>query len=66
LNGGWRAAALRRMPKDVMNPMRGADAHHDLFVMGDGNLGINVEIKAGLVGDSIALVVHVDRLVKWS
>jgi hypothetical protein len=66
LNGGWRDAALRRMPKDVMDPRRGSDAHHDLFIVGDGNLGINVEIKAGLVGDSIALQVHIDGLVKWS
>lgn len=66
LNGGWRAAALRRMPKDVMDPMKGVDAHRDLFVVGDGSLGINVEVRAGLVGDCIALQVHVDGLVRWS
>lgn len=66
LNGAWRAAALRRVPRDVMNPMRGSDAHRDLFIVGDGSLGINVEIKAGLVGDSIGLQVHIDGLVKWS
>lgn len=66
LTGGWRDAARRRIPQDAKDPLRGADAHHDLFVVGDGQIGINIEIKAGLCGDSIALQVHVDGLVKWS
>ncbi|KAH7380478.1 hypothetical protein DE146DRAFT_637487 [Phaeosphaeria sp. MPI-PUGE-AT-0046c] len=64
--GGWWEAARRRVPKDVLDPLTGADAHHDLFVVGDGQIGINIEIKAGLCGDSISLEVHIDGLVKWS
>jgi hypothetical protein len=62
---GWQAAVMRRIPKEVKNPARGAEVHHDLIILGDGKLGINVDIKAGLCGDSIALQVHVDGLVKW-
>jgi hypothetical protein len=62
---GWQAAVLRRIPKEVRDPARGADVHHDLIVLGDGKLGINIDIKAGLCGDSIALQVHIDGLVKW-
>jgi hypothetical protein len=50
----------------VKDPLRGSDVHHDLLIVGDGKIGINVEVKAGLCGDSIALIVHIDGLVKWS
>jgi hypothetical protein len=62
---GWQAAVMRRIPKEVRNPARGAEVHHDLIILGDGKLGINIDIKAGLCGDSIALQVHIDGLVKW-
>jgi hypothetical protein len=64
--GGWQAAVTRKIPRDVRDPLKGADVHHDLIVLGDGKLGINIEIKAGLCGDSIALLVHIDGFVKWS
>ncbi|OAK95617.1 hypothetical protein IQ06DRAFT_352632 [Phaeosphaeriaceae sp. SRC1lsM3a] len=64
--GRWQEAARRRIPEYVQDPITGADAHRDLFVVGDGQIGINIEIKAGLCGDSIALQVHIDGLVEWS
>jgi hypothetical protein len=64
--GGWQVAARRRIPREVKDPLRGSDVHHDLFIVDDGKIGINVEVKAGLCGDSIALIVHIDGLVKWS
>jgi hypothetical protein len=64
--GGWQVAARRRIPREVKDPLRGSDVHHDLFIVDDGKIGINVDVKAGLCGDSIALIVHIDGLVKWS
>jgi hypothetical protein len=64
--GGWQDAAQRRIPKEVKDPSKGADVHHDLFVVEDGRIGIKIDIRPGLCGDSIALQVHIDGLVQWS
>jgi hypothetical protein len=64
--GGWQDAARRRIPEEVRDPSRGTDVHHDIFVVEDGGIGINIDIKPGLCGDSIALQVHIDGLVQWS
>jgi hypothetical protein len=37
---------------------------HDIFVVEDSGMGINVSIEVGLCGDSIALQVNIDGLVK--
>jgi hypothetical protein len=51
--------------KEVFDPQKGQDVRHDIFVVEGSGLGINVSIEAGLSGDSIALQVNVDGLVKW-
>jgi hypothetical protein len=58
----WQSedAAMRMITNGVKDPMRGAEAHHDVFVVGD--LAINIDINAGLCGDSIALHVCIDGL----
>jgi hypothetical protein len=56
----------RRIPDEVYDPLRGVDARNDMFLVGDSGLGINVGIVAGLCGDSIALQVLIDGLVKWA
>ncbi|KAF2851723.1 hypothetical protein T440DRAFT_507139 [Plenodomus tracheiphilus IPT5] len=61
--GSWLGALRRRVPLEVFDALRGSDVRHDVFI--DGDLGINVSIRAGLSGDSIVLQVSIDGLVKW-
>ncbi|KAI8943117.1 hypothetical protein NX059_001148 [Plenodomus lindquistii] len=61
--GSWLSALRRRVPPEMFDALRGADVRHDVFI--DGDLGINVSIRAGLCGDGIVLQVQVDGLVKW-
>ncbi|KAF1945966.1 HET-domain-containing protein [Clathrospora elynae] len=63
--GTWPQAVKTRIPDEVYDLLRGGDVRQDMFVVGDSGLGINVSIEAGLCGDSIALQVQVDGLVKW-
>ncbi|KAF1927545.1 uncharacterized protein M421DRAFT_421387 [Didymella exigua CBS 183.55] len=64
--GAWQAV-LRRdyIPDECYDARRGGDVRRDMFVVGDSGAGIGVSIKAGLVGDRIALVVSVDGLARW-
>ena len=56
----------RRIPDEVYDPLKGTDVRNDMFLVGDSMLGINVSIVAGLCGDSIALQVLIDGLVRWT
>ncbi|KAF2126884.1 HET-domain-containing protein [Dothidotthia symphoricarpi CBS 119687] len=62
---GWQELVKEQIPAEVYDPLSGADVRHDIFVVGDSGLGINVSIKAGLCQDTIALRVNIDGLVKW-
>lgn len=64
--GAWQTV-LRRdyIPDECYDARRGNDVRRDMFVVGDSGVGIGVSIKAGLVGDRVALVVSVDGLVRW-
>jgi hypothetical protein len=64
--GTWPQDVKSKIPHEVYDPLRGRDVRHDIFVVEDsGGLGINVSIEAGLCGDSIALQVNIDGLVKY-
>jgi hypothetical protein len=65
-SGNWPQAVKSRIPDEVYNPLRGNDARNDMFLVRDSGLAVNVGIQAGLCGDSIALQVHIDGLVKWT
>jgi hypothetical protein len=65
-SGTWPQAVKRRIPDEVYDPLRGTDVRNDMFLVGDSMLGINVSIVAGLCGDSIALQVLIDGLVRWA
>ena len=64
--GAWQTL-LRRdyIPDECYDARRGSDVRRDMFVVGDSGVGIGVSIKAGLVGDRVALVISVDGLMKW-
>ncbi|KAJ4364901.1 hypothetical protein N0V95_000547 [Ascochyta clinopodiicola] len=64
--GAWQAV-LRRdyIPDECYDARRGGDVRRDIFVIGDSGAGIGVRIKAGLVGDRVALLVSVEGLVRW-
>jgi hypothetical protein len=64
--GAWQVL-LRRdyIPDECYDARRGSDVRRDMFVVGDSGVGIGVSIKAGLVGDRVALVISVDGLMKW-
>ncbi|KAF2822102.1 hypothetical protein CC86DRAFT_95609 [Ophiobolus disseminans] len=57
----WQDAATCKITDEVRNPRRGRESHHDLMMI--RGIGINIDIKAGLCGDRIALLVHIDGLV---
>ena len=61
----WAEDLKRRIPQEVYDARRGNDVRHDICIVGSSGLGINVSVKAGLCGDSIALHVYVDGLMKW-
>ena len=64
--GAWQTVLKRDyIPDECYDARRGGDVRRDMFVIGDSGVGIGVSIKAGLVGDRIALVVSVDGLVRW-
>jgi hypothetical protein len=64
--GAWQALLKREhVLPEVYDPLRGSQARHDIFIVGDSSLGINVSIRPGLCGDRIALQLHIDGLVKW-
>ncbi|KAH9866151.1 hypothetical protein J1614_008715 [Plenodomus biglobosus] len=61
--GSWLGALKKRVPQEMFDVSQGTDVRHDVFI--DGELGINVSIRAGLCGDGIVLQVQIDGLVKW-
>jgi hypothetical protein len=60
----WRAIIRRLLPPEILVPMMKNDARHDIFIVGDSDLGVNVSIRAGLCGDNVALQVLVDGLIR--
>ena len=62
----WRAAIKKALPLEIDDPLLKNDVRHDIFVVGESGMGINVEIRAGMCGDHIALQVLIDGLVKGS
>lgn len=56
---------LRHEFSEVFDPLRGSDVQHDMFVLSESGIGININIEAGLCGDRISLQVNIDGLVKW-
>jgi hypothetical protein len=62
--GRWRATIRRLLPPSIFDPMMKNDARHDIFVVADSELGVNVSIRAGLCGDSVALQVLIDGLIR--
>lgn len=64
--GAWQTV-LRRdyIPEECYDPRKGGDVRRDIFIVGDSGVGIGVGIRAGLVGDRVALVVSIDGLVRW-
>jgi hypothetical protein len=65
VSGNWPQAVKRKIPPEMYDPLRGRDVRHDIFVVEDSGLGINVSIEAGLCGDNIALLVNIDGLMNW-
>ncbi|KAF3039250.1 hypothetical protein E8E11_004345 [Didymella keratinophila] len=64
--GAWQKLLQKGyIPDEYYDARRGSDVRRDMFVVGDGGVGIGVSIKAGLVGDRVALVISVDGLMKW-
>lgn len=61
----WAEALKLKIPRDIYSALQENNVRHDLVVIGSGGLGINISINAGLCGDSIALQVHIDGLMKW-
>ncbi|KAJ4376214.1 hypothetical protein N0V83_001496 [Neocucurbitaria cava] len=61
----WPETVKVRIPDEVYDARRGSDLRHHIFLVGNSGLGMSVSIRAGLVGDSIALQVHIDGLVRW-
>lgn len=62
--GRWRAAIRKVLPPGIQDPLAKTDVRHDIFVVGESSLGINVTIRAGMCGDCVALQVLIDGLVK--
>ncbi|KAF2250968.1 HET-domain-containing protein [Trematosphaeria pertusa] len=60
----WRSVIQRMVPEATRDPLLKHDMKHDIFVIGDSGLGVNVSIRGGLCGDSVALQVLVDGLLK--
>lgn len=60
----WRAAIKKALPLEIYDSLLKNDMRHDIFVVGESGMGINVEIRAGICGDHIALPVLIDGLVK--
>lgn len=63
--GTWPQTVKMKIPDEVYDPLRGNEVRSDIFLVGDSGVAVGVNIRAGLCGDSIALQVHVDGLVKW-
>lgn len=61
----WVERTRRRVPAEVWDVQQGKDVRSDIVLVGSSGVGINVGIKAGLVRDSVALVVELDGLVLW-
>jgi len=62
--GRWRTAIRKVLPMATYDPLMKNDVRHDIFVVGDTELGINVSIRAGMCDDNVALQVLIDGLVK--
>ncbi|OAG09555.1 uncharacterized protein CC84DRAFT_1137308 [Paraphaeosphaeria sporulosa] len=60
----WHAAIRKALPVEINDPMLKNDVRHDIFVVGESGMGINVEVRAGLSGDHIGLHLLVDGFVK--
>lgn len=62
----WHAAIRKAVPVEINDPMLKDGVRHDIFVVGESGMGINVEVGAGLSGDHIGLHLSIDGLVKGS
>ena len=60
----WRAAIKKVIPLEVNDPFLKSDVRHDIFVVEQSGMGINIEVTAGMCGDHIALQLLIDGLVK--
>ncbi|KAL6711447.1 hypothetical protein ACN47E_004381 [Coniothyrium glycines] len=56
---------LKREHSEIFDPLQGTEVRHDMIIIDHDSIVINVSIEAGLCGDSIALQVNVDGLMKW-
>jgi hypothetical protein len=64
--GAWQTLLRSNyIPDECYDARRGGDVRRDMFVVGNSGVGIGVCIKAGLVGDRVALVISVDGLMRW-
>ncbi|KAH6625370.1 heterokaryon incompatibility protein-domain-containing protein [Boeremia exigua] len=62
----WQTVLKRDyIPDECYDARTEGDVRRDIFVVGDSGVGISVGIKAGLVGDRVALVVSIDGLIWW-
>ncbi|KAJ4305832.1 hypothetical protein N0V90_001364 [Kalmusia sp. IMI 367209] len=60
----WRAAIRKVLPMEIHDPLMKNDVRHDIFVIGESGMGVNISIRAGMCGDNVALQVLIDGLVK--
>lgn len=60
----WQAKAWRLLPQRVLDPLMAEDVRHDLYVVGESDIGIMVNVRAGFWADTVVLQVLVDGLVK--
>lgn len=60
----WHAAIRKALPAEINEPLLKNDVRHDIFVVAESGMGVNVEVRAGLSGDHIALQLLIDGLVK--
>jgi hypothetical protein len=63
--GRWRAVIRKMLPKGFLDDtVMKSDARHDIFMIGDTGLGVNVTVRAGMLGDNVVLQVMIDGLAK--
>jgi hypothetical protein len=60
----WHAVIKKAVPLEINDPMLKDAVRHDIFVVGESGMGINVEVRAGLSRDHIALHLLLDGFVK--
>jgi hypothetical protein len=62
--GRWRAVIMRRLSPAVFDPLLKYDARHDLYIVEESGVAVNINIKAGLWADCVSLQLLIDGFIK--